>query len=89
MSSDLNDYSLKIVGLLIVVELVSAYFLWTLNSVNQAGEAVFALFLAVDLVSFAMISYIYRTSKSGELNRGVLMIACCMILVFVYVSLAL
>jgi heme/copper-type cytochrome/quinol oxidase subunit 4 len=90
MSSDLNDYGLKIVGLLLIVELVSGYFLWTLNAVNEAGEAVFAILLAVDLVSLAMISYVYRTTKSGEqLNRGVLLVACCMILVFVYASLAL
>ena len=90
MSSGLNRYSLKIVGLLILVELISAYFLWTLNPVNQAAEAVFAIFLAIDLVSFAMMSYVYRTNKSGEqLNRGVLIIACCMILVFVYAILAL
>ena len=90
MSLDLNRYSLKIVGLLILVELISAYFLWTVNPVNQAGEAVFAILLAIDLVSFATMSYIYRTNKSGEqLNRGVLMVACCMILVFVYASLAL
>ena len=90
MSLDLNRYSLKIVGLLILVELLSAYFLWTVNPVNQAGEAVFAIFLAIDLVSFAMMSYIYRTTKSGDqLNRGVLIVACCMILVFVYASLAL
>ena len=90
MSSDLNRYSLKIVGLLILVELVSAYFLWTLNPVNQAGEAVFAILLAIDLVSLAMMSYVYRTVKSGEqLSRGVLLVASCMILVFVYASLAL
>jgi hypothetical protein len=90
LSLDLNRYSLKIVGLLILVELVSAYFLWTLSPVNQAGEGVFAIFLAIDLVSLAMMSYIYRTNKSGQqLNRGVLIAACCMILVFVYASLVL
>jgi hypothetical protein len=90
MSLGLNRYSLKIIGLLILVELITAYFLWTLNPVNQAGEAVFAILLAIDLVSFAMMSYIYRTNKNGEqLNRGVLILACCMILVLVYASLAL
>ena len=90
MSLDLNQYSLNIVGLLILVELISVFFLWALNPINKAEEAVFAIFLAIDLVSLAMMSYIYRTNKSGEqLNRGVLIVACCMILVFVYASLAL
>ena len=90
LSSDLGEYSTRIVGLLIIVMAVSVYFLWALNSVNQVGEGVFAIFLAVDLVSFAMISYIYRTYKSGDgLNRGLLIVACCMILIFLYASLAL
>lgn len=90
MSTDLNRYSLKIVGLLLLVEVVSAYFLWAVNPVNQSGEAVFAIFLAIDLVSFAMMSYVYRTNKSGDqLNRGVIIVACCLIMIFVYASLAL
>ena len=60
---------------------VSVYFLWALNPVNKSGEAVFAIFLAVDLVSFMMISYVYRTYKSGDqFSRALLIGACCMIL---------
>ena len=78
------------VGLLIIVMAVSVYFLWALNPVTKAGEAVFAVFLAVDLVSFMMISYVYRTYKSGDqFSRALLIGACCMILVLVYASLAL
>ena len=87
---DLREYSVKIVALLIIVEAVSVYFLWALNPVNQAGEAVYAILLAVNLVSFMIISYVYRTYKSGDpLNRALLMGACVMILLLVYVSLAL
>ena len=89
MSSTLSQYSTRIVGLLLIVEAVSVYFLWTLNSVSQADQAVFAILVAIDLVSFAMISYVYRTYKSGDqMNRGLLIVACCAILVFVYVGLA-
>jgi predicted membrane channel-forming protein YqfA (hemolysin III family) len=90
LSLGLREYSTRIVGLLIIVMAVSVYFLWELNPVNQAGEAVFAIFLAVDLVSFMMISYIYRTYKYGEqFNRALLIGACCMIIILVYASLAL
>lgn len=85
----LKNYSTNIVYLLLVVEAVSVFFLWDLNPINKAGEAVFAILLAVDLVAFAMISYIYRNYKSGDtLNRGLLLAACCLILVLVYASLA-
>jgi hypothetical protein len=75
------------VGLLIIVEAISVYFLWALNPVTQAGEAVFAVFLSIDLVSFTMISYIYRKYKSGEqFSNAFLIGACVTILILVYVS---
>jgi hypothetical protein len=90
LSWDIKQYSARIVGLLIVVEAVSVFFLWALDPVTKAGEAVFAIFLAVDLVSFMMISYIYRTYKMGDqVSRAVLIGACAMILVLVYATLAL
>ena len=76
-------------GLFILIEAASLVFLWALNPVGQADEAVFAIFLAIELVSLAMISYVYRTYKGGgELNRGVILTACCLILIFVYIALA-
>jgi predicted membrane channel-forming protein YqfA (hemolysin III family) len=78
------------VGMLIIVEAVSVYFLWALNPVNEAGEAVFAIFLAIMLVAFAMISYVYRTYKSGDqFNKVFLLGSCIMILILVYASMAL
>lgn len=76
-------------ALLIIVEAVTFYFLWTLNPTNAGGEAVFAILLAVDLVSLAMISYVYRKYKSGDpFSRKLLIVGCCMILVLVYASMA-
>lgn len=89
MSTDLTRYSTRIVALLLVVEAVSVYFLWSLNPVSKGEQGVFAILLAIDLVALAMISYVYRASKHGEqLSRGLLIGGCCLILVFVYVSLA-
>lgn len=89
MSLELRRHSLKIVELLIIVEAVSVYFLWTLNGVSEDGNTIFAILLAVVLVAFAMISYLYRTYKSGDNpSRGLLIGACCMILLLIYASLA-
>ena len=89
MSSGIKEYSAKIVGLLIIVMAVIDYFLWWLSPVNQNGEAIFAIFLAVDLVAFMMISYIYRTYKSGDqFSKALLIGSSAMIIVLVYVSLA-
>jgi heme/copper-type cytochrome/quinol oxidase subunit 4 len=80
--------NLQIAALLVVLELLAVYFLWTLNPVGAASEATFALFLAICLVSFAMVSYIYRVDKRGDgINRGVFLAGCVMILVLLFAGL--
>jgi hypothetical protein len=89
-SVPLSRYSTRIVALLVLVEAVSVFFLWSLNPVSETDEGVFAILLAIDLVSLAMISNVYRSYKHSEpMNRGFLLAGCGLILVFVYVSLAL
>jgi hypothetical protein len=86
----LSRSSTWIVAILVLVQLVSVVFLWSLNPVSKTGEGVFALLLAIDLVSLAMISNIYRAYKHrDELNRGFLLAGCSLILIFVFVSLVL
>jgi hypothetical protein len=86
----MSAYTTRIVALLLIVEAVSVFFLWIINPVGQTNEAVFAIFLAVILISLAMISNVYRSYKNGDpLSRGFLIGCCCLILIFVYVSLAL
>jgi hypothetical protein len=88
LSSDLRKYSTGIVGLFLVVEAISVYFLWALNPTDALGEGIFAIFLAIDLVSFAVVSYIYRSYKSGAaFNRYLLITACAMIVILIYSSL--
>jgi hypothetical protein len=68
----------RIVALLLLLQLLSVYFLWTLNPVSEVGEAIFALYLSVDLVSFAMISHIFRVDKwKGSIRRATLVTGCC------------
>jgi hypothetical protein len=61
----------KIVVLLLLLQAVSTFFLWTLEAVGAVSEGKFAVFLAVDLLSFAMISYAYTHEKWSEgISRG-------------------
>jgi hypothetical protein len=53
--------------LLILVQAISVPFLWTLNAVGIVSEERFAVFLAVGLLSFAMVAYVHRRQKWGEL----------------------
>ncbi len=79
-----------IVGLLVLIELFSVFILWTINAVSKSGEGEFAIFLAIDLVSLAMISNIYRNYKEGgKLSAGFVITGFGLILVFALASLAL
>jgi hypothetical protein len=88
MSNPIEQMHLRIVALLLLLGLLSVYFVWTLNPVSQAHEAIFALFLGVDLVSFSLISYVYRVDKRGEsANRGLLLAGCSMVLLLLLAGL--
>lgn len=88
MNKLVETMNLRIVALLLLLELLSVYFLWTLNSVSETSEGIFGLFLAVDLVSFSMVSYIYRVDKRGDqVSRGSLIAGCCVILLLLFVTL--
>ena len=78
----------RIIILLLSLQATSIVFLWTLDALNQISEGIFALFLAVDLISFAMISYVYRVEKLQQIpSRGWIVIGCILILILVFSSL--
>jgi hypothetical protein len=80
----------RIIIFLLVLQGVSLVLLWTLDALNQVSEEIFALFLAVDMLSFAMISYVYRHAKGNEVpNRGWLIIGSALVLVLLFSTLVL
>ena len=80
----------RIVVLLLLLQVVTTAFLWTLDALNEISESTFALFLAADLVSFAMISYLYRNVKEmGIPNRGWIAVGGILVVIFLFASLAL
>ena len=89
--SKLSDaVAFRAFALLILLGLASVIYLWTLNPVQSPAETVFALLLSVDLVVFAMVSYIYRMSKWKEgVSRLPLLGGCVMLLILLFVGLTL
>ena len=72
-----GEVGLSIVALLLVVALVSVFTLWTLNPTGSSDQSIFGIYLAVDLVSFAMISHIFRIDKwKGNIRGSALLIGC-------------
>ena len=58
--------ALRIVGLLVIVGFASSVVLWTIDTSLASGESLFAVYLSIDLIAFAMISYVYRVTKTGD-----------------------
>ncbi len=74
--------------LLLSLQVFSTGFLWSLDALGSVSESIFALFLAVDLLAFGMIAYIYRISKQGELpNRLWFVLGSAMLLTLLFASL--
>jgi len=66
MTEEAERVAVRIVGLLVVVGFASSAVLWTIDTSLSSGESLFAVFLSIDLISFAMISYVYRVTKTGD-----------------------
>ena len=52
--------------MLVALQVISTCLLWLLGPLGQAQTNTFALYLSVDLLAFAVISYQYRMSKNGK-----------------------
>lgn len=85
----LNDrLTYRIFVLLLLFGLLSVIFLWTLNPVSSQSQTTFAVYLSIDLIVFAMVSYIFRKSKWDEgVRRLPLAAGCLVLLVLLYVGL--
>jgi hypothetical protein len=71
----------RIVALLLLIAAASFVVLWTVNPVGSGSETTFALFVAIDLTSVAMISYVQRSiSFDDRFGRAPLLAGCFFIL---------
>ena len=80
----------SVIAVLIIIQLVSAAYLWSLNTVGLIAERLFALFLGADVLAFAMVSYIYRSYKREEPPRSSwLVVGAIMLVILMFSSLLL
>jgi hypothetical protein len=56
---------------LVALQAVTLVVLWLMNPLTQTATDVFALYLSLDLLAFAIISYIYRSRRANrDPNQG-------------------
>jgi membrane associated rhomboid family serine protease len=83
-----NWVTYRIFVLLLLFGLLSVAFLWTLNPIGSQSQTTFAIFLSIDLLVFAMVSYIFRVSKwNEEARRLPLLAGCVALLILLYIGL--
>jgi hypothetical protein len=77
----------RIIALMLVVEVISVFLLWTLDPLTSQGQDAFALYLAVDFVAFAMMAYLYRIlNAEGRISRVFMIAGCLFIAALFFVS---
>jgi hypothetical protein len=61
----------QIVALLLIVQTVAAIYMWVVTLFGTLSAGGFAIFLAIDLLSFALVAYVYTHEKRGEVENRV------------------
>ena len=58
--------SRQVVTLLLALQIISAVYLLTINPLGPSATGRFTLFLATDLLSFSLVTYVYTRERWGE-----------------------
>lgn len=66
MTEQSERVAVAIIFLLVIIGIASSAVLWTIDTALASGESLFAVYLSIDLISFAMISHVYRVTKTGD-----------------------
>jgi len=64
------DSTERVVVPLLIVQATSVIFLWSLDTLPQVSQRIFTLFLAADLLSFALMAHLYLKMKTDTTPRG-------------------
>jgi hypothetical protein len=63
------DSTERIAVPLLLVQTASVIFLWSLDTLGQVSQKIFTLFLAADLLSFALMAHVWMNDKEGSPTR--------------------
>jgi len=71
---------------ILILQALSVFLLWTLNSVSSAGQDVFTLFLAVDLLGFVLVIQFYRSAAWSSVQGKAWIVALGLAMIAILVS---
>jgi hypothetical protein len=76
----------RVVALLLALQVVSTVYLWTGNAVGIVSDARFAVLLAVNLLSFSIVAYVYTRDRWGEVVTRRWIIAGSLAFILLFLS---
>ena len=77
-----------VVSLLLMLQAVSALYMWTITILGTLSAEGYAIFLAIDLLSFAMVADIYTHEKwEGAINPAWIIIGAIGLIILLVSSL--
>jgi hypothetical protein len=71
---------------LLIVQTISVIFLWSLDTLPLVSQKIFILFLASDLLSFALITHVYMSKKTDTTVRGVTLMAWGLAIMVLFIA---
>jgi hypothetical protein len=72
--------------MLVVLQVTVTAYLWVLNPLSQAATDSFALCLSVDLLSFVMVSHLYRARRTERQGDSPWLALGCLVLIVLLAS---
>jgi hypothetical protein len=75
----------RLIVLFIILQAISVAAVWTLNATTVVEQGGFAIFLAINLLSFAAVVYVYRVTIDGGSPRPLgIFIYCLALIVLIF-----
>lgn len=76
----------QVVTLLLVLQIVSVVYLWIVTFTGTLSAGKFAIFLAIDLLSFAIVVHVYTREKWAETVNPILVLMASVALIVLLIS---
>lgn len=71
---------------LLLIQLASVIFLWTLDTLDKVSQTIFTLFLSADLLAFGLVAHVWVSTKTGEPPRTVTMMVWGLVIVMLFAA---
>ena len=86
-SLSMEEIGERVVVLLLAIQAISVFLLWTLDPLTSHDQDAFALYLAIAFVAFAMMSYLYRALSDGRrFSTALIIVGCAFIAALILIN---